>query len=382
MILDPYFPEPMTSIQSSRSIPWFEWIKNDSSEHALLGRSRLNNWMRYWNFDESDILKRLSSPIDNQRQGAVAEIYANALFQLLGWKVQRNQPSANQSKVPDFLMSKDGQSFYLEVTHIESESNNSEIKNWESILEAINTIESDDFFIYLNCEKWNNQTPSINLVRNFVVSFLTKFQYEQVSDQISFPNPYSEKFEVGGWGFEIGLIKKRIRGKSQVLVALSHKPQTIYITDKEDLKSKIERKRKRYGNLNFPYLLMIVEDTFMGRSDSFHREGALYGSLSVRCDKNGSSETFRLDDGVWNSQNPDKHLSAVLLLSRLDPEQAHLDSPQLWVNPFNYEEELFPKFIFAQWHSIEGYPIQMLEDDEWKKRPTTNVPKIGMCRLY
>ncbi len=382
MILDPFFPEPMGSIQSTRSSPWLEWIKNDASEYALLGRSRLNNWLRYWNFEETDILKRLSSPIDNQRQGAVAEIYANALFQYLGWTVKRSDSSAKSNKFPDFKISKGGQSFYLEVTHIESETNNPEIKNWESILQVINEIENDDFFIYLNCDQWNNQTPSLNQIKIYAINYLKKFQYELVPDEITFPNPFSEKFEISGWSFEIGLLKKKNRGKSQVLVALSQKPQNIYITDKEDLKTKIERKRKRYGNLNFPYILMIVEDTFMGRSDSFHREGALYGSLAVRIKPNGSSETVRLDDGVWNREKPDEYLSAVLLLSRLDPEQPHFDSPQLWVNPFNYDEELFPKFIFAQWHSIEGLPIQMSEDLEWRKRPTMNVPKIGVCNLY
>ena len=382
MIIDPFFPEPITPIQSALSTPWFEWIKNDESEFAQLGRSRLNNWLRYWNFEETDILKRLSSPIDNQRKGAIAEIYANALFQFLGWTVKRNDSNSNSEKFPDFLISKGGQSFYLEVTHIESEANNPEIKNWEIILKTINEIENENFFIYLNCDKWNNQTPSLNQIKAYAINYLSKFQYDFVPDKIIFPNPLSEKFEISGWSFEIGLIKKKHRGKSQGLVALSQKPQTIYITDQEDLKTKIERKRKRYGNLNFPYLLMIVEDTFMGRSDTFHREGALYGSLALRINTNGSSETVRLDDGVWNREKQDEYLSAVLLLSRLDPEQPHLDSPQLWVNPFNYDEELFPKFIFAQWHSIEGSPLQMSEDIEWKKRPTINFPKIGVCKLY
>jgi hypothetical protein len=105
------------------------------------------------------------------------------------------------------------------------------------------------------------------------------------------------------------------------------------ITDLGDLRTKIESKRRHYKGLKHPLILAILENSFIGSDDRWHRFGALFGQEAFQLPPNGDPIPIRINDGTWDGRRREKEISALLLLNRFPLTFPNLNAPELWINP-------------------------------------------------
>lgn len=298
--------------------------------------------MNDWDFSErKDIIARLQSKSDAQHEGAVWELFLNSFFRHLGYCVSRD-PLANTGKTPDFKVRKYLTSFYLEATISSDDPKSPAEKHWISLVSEIEKIERDDFYISLQPVRSSSITPKSRKFVDAINAILDMLDYDSLTGAVA-SEISEENISVGDWEIRIRPLRRDVRTKDGIFIAIRGNVNSPMITDLQDLRSKIEGKRKRYGKLDAPYVIAILENSFFASDDRWHRFGALFGQEAVQISTDGSSKSVRMTDGIWDIDKGKTSVEGLLLLSRLVVTLPHLELPELWINPLIPKSKLHQK---------------------------------------
>lgn len=328
-----YFPEPK---EPARTFPIYvsdiEILKKSIDPLAVRGRLRLNHWLRDWNFpDRKDLLARLNSTSAADHDGAVWELYLNSLFRFLGFYVERD-PLKIKGKTPDFRITRFGKTYYVEATSVSREPSSPSQKHWRDLVNKVDSISRDDFFITFHPSQTSSGTPRSTQVVKEINTFLDSLDYEELclASYLDRPELIIRDNE---WEIRVSPIPKSPKGVTGGLIRLCGNAETGMISDLEDLRTKISKKRKRYGPLDAPFIIAILENSFVGSDDKWHRFGALFGNDALRISPNGDSRSIRLDNGIWSARKKESYVEGLLLTARLPITFPDLKLPELWINP-------------------------------------------------
>lgn len=329
-----YFEEPKLQEPNFPPIvPDIHIYRNSSSTYAVLARKRLNRWIRDWKYeDKKDILARLESTDANHHDAAIWELYLNSYFRTVGFHVIRD-PLSIEGRTPDFFIQRYGTAFYVEATSSAKHSDEPHQKHWVSIVNAVSTIERNDFEISIQALKISSTPPKTKRMISEINKYLDGLSYE--TEIAKRGNSYSSKeIVVGDWVLEIGVIPKVERTYEGSFIRIRGNVDNFILKDLKNLKEKILDKRNRYGKLKFPYIVAILENSFLGGVDDWHRFGALFGKEAIRLSSTGETEAIRKPDGIWDYGKADPKIYGLILLGRLNPSLANWQTPDLWINPF------------------------------------------------
>ena len=150
-------------------------------------------------------------------------------------------------------------------------------------------------------------------------------------------------------------------GESEFFIALCGSADSGLISDLEDLRTKISKKRKRYGRLDAPFIIAILENSFAASNDHWHRFGALFGNEALRLSPNGATKSIRMENGIWSARKKESYVEGLMLFDRLQITFPELGHPELWINP-NIESS----FLEAEF----PFPYLRLEEELYNFTPT------------
>lgn len=323
---EPSWPEPHFGFATGTH----DFIQHSHDPMAELARKRINSWYQKWKVKpDKELLGRLHSEDETHFLAAVWELCVNAMLIQMGASVERiTQP--NSGKIPDFLVTARGFSFYVEATMIEDSAGTTEEKHWKRIIQAFEMIDDAEHHITIRPERMSAAAPSINALMAQTRSFLSKLN----------PNAHQgeDLWEEGmisddNWTINVLAFPKGNDGRRNRTLAGVGSGRSAQITDDLDLKRKIQRKRKRYKNLDHPLVLAILENSFVASNDNWHRMNALYGAMAMQISQDGTTVDIRLPGGLWDLEHGETNVSALILQDRLWLSLQDLTIPTLWLNP-------------------------------------------------
>ena len=378
---NPVFPEPKHKLALDRFTPKSEQLLISQTIYAKIARKRINYWLTYWNYeDRNEVIGRLKTPDDINFAGAMAEIYINAALIHLKFEVERLGINATNPE-PDFRIKTPGGSFYLEASHIAETLDRGVAVNWEKILRAINLIESDLFYGAVKPIVYGKLTPNSKSITKLVKEFLALQNYDAMVNY-SPENAPELLISSGGWELSVQLVKKVTPYKSHGFVGISQNSNVSTINDTEDLRNKVEKKRKHYGNLDLPFVLFIIENSFLGGIDPHHRASALYGDLQININADGTSFQSRARNGIWNRSSPDKRLSGLLLMPILEHFSPLLSDIELWVSPLRDFDAIADTLPFKKVRAV-GRELDFSKIIEsWNEKPIFIKRKLLKARYF
>jgi hypothetical protein len=341
-----FYPKPRNPITPERYIPWLKMLQFSDSSYAELARKRLNVWLSNWDqSDLKDIQNRLHSPLESQRNGALAELYINAYMKSIGLKVTRIKSDIKGQSNPDFLVQNGKQTFYLEATSI-SRIDPSFEKNWQTLVKAIDKVILRDCLLSVQARNFTNKSAPSTKIAAEIRTWAESFSAENIQESFQNLNFYTRRFAMNGWEIEVTILPRTSHLATLKNVVMESKSKSIFITDGEDLKSKLEEKRKCYPHLEYPLVLFVAEQSIFGAIDPFHRIEALYGRQQVVINlEYDETENGFEPVGIWGRRRYDTKLSAVILMAMLDVSQETLPPPQIWLNPHTNSKWLVNKFL-------------------------------------
>jgi len=295
----------------------------------------------------SDLESRLKSKDNRTHLGAITELYTHNLLLNNDFSLTPHPTIPNRSEHPDFLANKDGQGVYVESTSLVGSSGALRTAKFEAdILDAVNQLQSPDFLISVDFKFTSGQEqPAVGKIKKKLQSFIDSLDYSVICKMI-------EKglsapillFESKGWRIEFMAtpVKEEARGRragkdTRSVGMIMHPVKTLRAH--EMLREKIKEKRKKYGKLDKPLLLVVnaIYDNFF--MDDYTVMTALFGEekLTFTTYSDGTQKTThgRTMNGAWIQPSGKilSGVSGVLILPGLFGWNMNIIKPKLWIHP-------------------------------------------------
>lgn len=322
-------------------------------------RRELEGWFaRYPQRGAEDLRNAFRSKLPGQHFAAWWELYLHELFSRLDYDIEIHPGLEDSSHRPDFLLSRNGSSLYVEAAVLFSglsRGNRRGAPPW--MVDAINHITTPNFFLRLVEVKGRGEHQ---LRRRELVAPLEQWLGGLDPDEVSVIHEQGkalpkESISCRGWEilFEAWPVKREARGKPRRALGIGP-IQAGYADDIGQLASTLKKKAGKYGHPQIP-MVMAVQclSAFMEQIDI---EQALFGHEVVQVSAEDTQEArlFRKRDGFWAGAGGPRNqrVSGVLISVGLHSANIGRVAPALWINPWA-NHALDEKWPFSEFTASE-----------------------------
>lgn len=329
-------PSPASHCESS-----FDFLNRVDSPYWGKVRQLLDAWFAVVpGPHQKDLRARFRSPDPPQHVGAWWELYLHAAFIHMGFEVDIHPALPSTDARPDFRLTQGETEIYLEATTLFSAHENklgrTQREGW--IKDAIDLAHCPNFFIWLELEKRGMEKPSPKAISRPIEEWTRNLDPDAVARSMGDgQEPPRLPLAVKDWRLCLRAFPLRPEARGRP----GHRPYGAGPTmtrggEAGGLRTVLARKRRRYGNLNAPFILAVLSTS--GFTDEEDVTEALFGTEAVvfREGEPGSARTIRRPDGLWTGPSGPRatRVSAVLAGLGTMPWTCARNSPRLWRNPF------------------------------------------------
>jgi hypothetical protein len=229
-------------------------------------RKMIQGWFnRFPDEDKKDLRERFRSPKEPNHVGAFFEIYLHELFNRLGFELEPHPTIRGCGTHPDYVVSDHGvNQFYLEATLAGLPSQQEQGANTRMgiVYDAINTIESPNFFVRLELKGAPNTAPPTQTLRRDLTGWLASLNPDYIlqlhsagrGSEIPF---FPWQHERGSLLFRPVPKSSKLRGQPGVRPLGMRMPEGGWLNTHGEIRKAIENKAKKYGELELPFIIAV-----------------------------------------------------------------------------------------------------------------------------
>ncbi|BBY28130.1 hypothetical protein [Mycolicibacterium sediminis] len=287
--------------------------------------------------DQSDLRSRFWKPDAAQHYGAGWELYVYTLYRSLGYEVTVHPTLPDTKRKPDFLVTRDGISSYVEcVVFLAAGGSGSGQRSW--IFECTNKARDPNFVVNIEVRRDGSERPKAAEIIRPLEKWLSSLDPDELQRRIDTGQapPYL-KLDVRGWSIEYDAwpVRPECRGAGGRLIGAY--PMVLGVGDDEvRLREIVKYKGARYGSPDKPLVIAVLNTS--GFTDERDMTEALFGTEAVEYipGQRDSIRTVRQRDGYWRQgpNNRGTRVAAVLLGQNISPWHITHALPELWLNPW------------------------------------------------
>ncbi|HKV43610.1 MAG TPA: hypothetical protein VJT32_02865 [bacterium] len=317
----------------------YEFLDRSARDNVGVVRSLLERWFsEYPTPYQVDLRKRFKTDF----HAAFWELFLHAYCGANEFTLELHPKVPGSSKRPDFLVRKGDCEFYLEATVTRDESDEDEgrrrVRNM--LYDAINSIESPNFFLTL--EEFAiepGKQPAARGLKAFLRRELPKHDPDVVASSLnSAAGAPRLEYRDKNVSVRISLMPRspKARGNPEIRPIGIYPIQTHWGSGDEALRQSVNAKATRYGRLDRPYVVCV---NYIGEwgVDSDDVLNALFGTEQLTATLGQPTPTLsRKRDGVfmgpagpWNTR-----VSGVLVGAKLFPWSLRAASLELYHHPW------------------------------------------------
>jgi hypothetical protein len=317
----------------------------DRSSRIEISRVRdfLNLWLSKMPEAEArQLISRMKSRDGRSFESASFEVILFAILSSLGCRVKIHPAMENgNDRRPDFhVATPDGDEFYVEAV-LASEFDASEMaaeKRKNVVLQAIEKIDSPNFFIGIESDGNPDTPPSGKVLRGVLSKWLSNLNPDEVIREYEVKGrdalPVLE-WQHKDWKIEFQAIPKKPerRGQGQRVIGL-YSEGARWINSWEPIRDAILFKGGRYGELSKPYIIAVNVDSFaLDRIDEMQ---ALFGQEQFTFSQGDEEpEMRRARNGAWIGPKGPRYtrVTGAWLFGNLNPCNMVSRKNNLYINP-------------------------------------------------
>jgi hypothetical protein len=316
--------------------PSFSYLNRSARPAVKRIRQVLEAWFgQYPESEQAELRGRFRSNDDRQHNSAFFELLLHEVLAAMGCFVEIH-PSpldSGTTRHPDFLVRpRAGSCFYVEaiLATAESAEESAARARKNEVYDALNRLDSPNFFVGLDIAGAPSTPPSAKRIRAFLKKRLDKLDPDEIgahwkSGQIKAVPKWP--YEHDGWSITFYPIPKspKLRGQSGVRPIGMVSPEARFVDSSTPIRNAIVEKAGRYGDLKLPYIIAVnaLDEAPVDKIDIMD---ALFGNeqYTVAFGKTGmvsEPEISRAPNGAWTSEARPRYtrVSAVLLTLGLFP---------------------------------------------------------------
>lgn len=344
----------------------YDYINKSSREVIVKARKGLNDWFEdYPDVEKKELKTRFKKDFDS----AFYELFLYRLFRQLDFNIQIHPQVPVSSKRPDFLISKNNLEIYMEAKTVssKSEKEKAEKRKLNQLFDEISKTNFHNTILLLEeLHLKTNKQPSAKKIRSEIIEKISKFNLEGLSKEFelgklsNLPKIIIDNDDIY---LEVGLFFiKEEKFSSDKKRSIGSYPFEILESGEAILKRSINKKAKRYGELDKPFIICL-NTLDHNTSNSFSINNAIWGSeaVSYSLDPNNRNlKRIRKPDGVFYSKRPRlKNLSGVLFTNAY-PYNLKIMEHFLFKHPFS-ENLLDFDDLGLEYEYLEGTQIEKKE---------------------
>lgn len=294
--------------------------------------------------ERQDLQQRFRSPIERQHRSAVFELFLHHFLLRCGFQVEFHPAIPGVATHPDFLVSRNGQTlFYLEAIAVSnSVADEAAINRMNQVYDALNNLESPDFYLGMHIDGIPNTPPAAARLRRELSRWLANLDREAIQ-QATLEQRYEDiptyEWNHEGWRIVFEPMPKGDRARANTSIrpiGLTMPTRARRLTLDESLRDGVAAK-DRYGRLALPFVIAIqVIEEF--RIDKIDVMNGLLGPEAIAFNDEGRPRHARVPNGAWVSRSGPVHrtISAAMAWSTLEPWNFTRIEPIVVHNPYAY----------------------------------------------
>lgn len=324
------------ALQTESSIHFLTRAKGEAWQHV---RTLLETWYARFPDPTGDLYGRFRQDDPRQHVAAWWELYTYKLFEQLGYVVEVHPSVAGTSNEPDFRVSTDAETMYVECAVLFEDESEAVSDSQAWLFDCINDANSADFIGDITVEQTGTVRPRKRNVVGPIDRWLATLDWHDVSAQVNETGEAPEEtFEIRDWRFTLGAwpVRADKRGEAGRFIGSSLIGEARPRSDEKRLRDLIAKKGSRYGAAQPLVLAILAWSSFTDEDDL---NNALFGSIAAMYYENSSIPPWlaRQRDGYWRPDNRRKgaRLGGVLFGTHfLKPWSPVSHLPLLWINPW------------------------------------------------
>lgn len=338
---DREYQGPKTYIESD-----FDYLDRSARKEAERVRQFLNEWIERFPINEAnELISRIKSGDKKAFDSAAFEIILYAIVKSLGGSLEVHPELENGSeKRPDFLVQmSNGEEFYLEAVLASeySEAEKAAERRMNVVLEAIEKLESPNFFVGISAKGNPDIPPSSKKLRRKLSDWLSGLDPDIVARDVEANGREripSMTWKHEGWHveFEAIPIKPERRGKGQRVIG-KFSGGARWVNVWEPIRDAVRSKGGRYGELKKPFIVAVNVDWHS--IDRIDEMQALFGQEKYvfnRANRDGHPEMRRAPNGAWFGPEGPRYtrVSGAWIFGGLNPWNLITRKNTLYFNPW------------------------------------------------
>jgi hypothetical protein len=316
----------------------YNWLNESCLPDVVNIRDLLEEWFADYPTGEQQNLKNtLQNEAYSHHLGAWWELYVFTVYRKLGFSVDLHPAVPGTDGRPDFLVTKDDASYYVECTVVSpSEHNGARDEPSERwIHTALNTVTSRHFHLGVSIERLGREEPSIPKVIRDIEDWLSTLDPEvwlSPAPQLAIT---PKDWEVTAHAYPIAAANRADGGR---FLGVLPPDRRVVINDVNVIRDKLEEKGGHYGKRpDKPLVVALVSTTEY--TEDYDVTAALFGRRENISDRPEVVTIARRRNGYWRPPPAVRgaRVSGVLFGQRLNHWTVASAFPKLWLNPWANE---------------------------------------------
>lgn len=348
----------------------YEYYNNSARTDMSKVRDTLERW--FHNYPEEE-KKELKNRFKKDFDSSFYELFLHELFCKLGYDITIHPDLPSSPKKPDFLISKDNLELYIEAKVVKGKTMEQEAfeRKRNELYDNLNKLNTKDFFLNIEdvCFLTQKQPGTKEMIKCI----------EEELKKID-PDILREELEKNGIQ-NLPKIEYKNRDVHIIVSPIPVSPSTreekirpigIYPAEafwgggEESLKESIEKKAKRYGKLDKPFIVCL-NSLDIRTSGKIDVDNAIWGTVAFSWSTNPDSKDekwIRQLDGVFCDKKGVrlKNLTGVFV-SKVCPHNIPVANYWLYEHPFSENKMDFDKIGLKFNYISEGKIIDNTGDN-------------------
>jgi hypothetical protein len=308
--------------------PHFAYLNRSARPQAMRIRATLEMWFSHYpeGITKNDVEGRFKSGDDAQYRSSFFELLLHELLLRMNCELEPHPTIEGSTNKPDYLVKPTNAApFYLEAAVVSDESDDQAAARARinGIYDALDRLDSPDFFVGVNLSGLPASQPPARQIRAFLARNLTSVDPDEIialytakGDDVLPKWSFREQ----DWTIEFSPIPKKpeARGKPGVrpIGAITASPR--WINSDSAIRDTLLEKANHYGELNLPYVIAInaVTEFPIHKDDIMN---ALFGEEHVLIPRDRASQAGvrieRTPNGLWTSPSGPRYtrVSCVMM---------------------------------------------------------------------
>jgi len=358
------FLEPSNQNESD-----YDYYNRSARKDIQIIRTKLEEWYSLFPDSEKNEIK---SRFKNKFNDVFYELFLYNLFVNLGFQITIHPTVPYSNNKPDFLIKKGELEIYVEAKISKGKTDKQEARERmrNHFYDAINRISTDNFILQIeNIHFISVNQPQTKNIISKIEEKLHSLDPDVIEENFKTNGSRDYKIEYNDQDIHLVLnplpVSKSKRGKSTRRAVGVFPIEIFYGGGEESIRDAINRKAKRYGELDKPFIICI-NALSIKTSSSDDVDSAIWGTLAFPIDNQGSSvkNSVHMPDGVFYDKSGPrrKHLTAVLV-NRVFPSNIPNSDYWLYKNPFSKYQIDFSELGLKLNYIKDNYVESVTGDD-------------------